>query len=363
MDYTQERVATLHDFGDADPDAPVDRAAVVVPMTDRDAGGLAAERLFSSLSTIDPARVVVPVRAPPDRLPGVLDWLDGFDVALDALWCNGPALESLLADHGLDGGAGKGRDVWLGLGVARDVDYVALHDADVVSHEARDLRKLLAPLADGYAVSKGYYARVENRKLYGRLFRLLYVPLVAALADAHDHPVLRYLGAFRYALAGELALTADVAREMRVPRRWGLEVGILGEAYREAGFAGTAQVDLGRYEHEHRAVSGPEGLSSMAKGVARSVLRVVEEAGVAPDYDDLSERYRAAATRFLAQYRADARFNDFEFDESAERGQVATYADAIAEPGADDRLPAWSDCSLSRADLREAAAADRDRVR
>ncbi|MFB6268743.1 MAG: glycosyl transferase family 2 [Halobacterium sp.] len=358
MDYTQERVATLHDYGGADPDAPTGRAAVVVPMTDREYAGLAPERVFSELERVDPAEVVVPLRAPAERVPDFRDWLAEFDVPLTLLWCDGPRVESLLDDAGLAGERGKGRDVWLALGVAACHDYVVVHDADTKTYEARDVRKLLFPLADGFEFSKGYYARVENDRLYGRLFRLFYEPLVAALADEHDHDVVDFLGAFRYALAGECGMTAETARRLRVQRRWGLEVGTLGEAFRVAGADGAAQVDLGRYEHDHRAVSGPTGLSEMSEGVGAALLRAVEDAGVDIDYDALTERYRDAADRFVRAYGADAAFNDLDYDAEGERDQTGTYADAIAPPGPDTRLPAWTDADLEPTAVAEAAAAD-----
>ncbi|WP_435098235.1 glycosyl transferase family 2 [Halarchaeum sp. P4] len=363
MDYTQERVATLHDYGDANPDAPVDRATVVVPMTEREYAGLAAEGVLSTLEDLSPGRVLVPLRAPAERVPAFCEWLEGFDLPLEVLWCTGPRLSSLLEDAGLAGEAGKGRDVWLALGVAASSEYVVLHDADAESYSERDVPKLLAPLDGDFEFVKGYYARVESGRLYGRLFRLFYEPLVAALADAHDAEILDYLGAFRYALAGECAMTGDVARSLRVQRRWGLEVGTLGEAYRLAGPAETAQVDLGFYEHDHRAVSGPTGLGDMSEGVADALLRAVEEAGVDPDYDTLPERYAQAAAAFERGYAADAAFNGFEHDVAGEHEQVATYREAISPPGEDTRLPAWADAPLTPADVREAAAADLDAVR
>ena len=358
MDYTQERVATLHDYGGADPAAPTDRTAVVVPMTDREYAGLAPERVFSELETVDPAGVVVPLRAPAERVPEFRAWLAEFDVDLTVLWCDGPRVESLLADAGLDGERGKGRDVWLALGVAADNDYVVVHDADTTTYEARDVRKLLFPLGEGFSFSKGYYARVENDRLYGRLFRLFYEPLVAALEDAHDHEVLSFLGAFRYALAGECAMTSDVARGVRVQRKWGLEVGTLGEAFRLAGTDGTAQVDLGRYEHDHRAVSGPTGLSEMSAGVGSALFRALEDAGVSVEYDTLAERYLDRAGSLVRAYGADAAFNGLDYDAADERGQTETYADAIAPPGPDTRLPAWDDAPLDPEEVAAAAAAD-----
>ncbi|MFW5938042.1 MAG: glycosyl transferase family 2 [Halanaeroarchaeum sp.] len=362
MDFTQRRVGIRHDFGDADPPAPTDRSAVVVPMTGRDVGGLAAERLFESLATLDLSAIVVPVRSPADRLPTVLEWVREFDVPLEPVWCNGPGVEDLLEASEIEGPVGKGRDVWIGLGLLDDVDYVAFHDADVRSHETRDVRKLLSPLADGASFSKGYYARVENERLYGRLLRLLYEPLVETLDREHDADVLTYLGSFRYALAGEFATTIELARSMRLPPRWGLEVGTLGEAYRTVGFPGTVQVDLGRYEHDHRAVSGPDGLSKMASGVAQAIFRTVEAAGVEPAYEGLRGRYRTVANEFVDHYGADARFNGLTYDELAERDQVRSYATAIEPPGPDHRLPAWEETSLDPDELRAVVAEDLNRV-
>ncbi|MFB6360473.1 MAG: glycosyl transferase family 2 [Halobacteriales archaeon] len=359
MDYAQERIATLHDLSDHRPDAPVDAAAVVVPLAEREAGSLAAERTFERLESVAPGAVIVPLRANPDQVEAVRDWLSAYDLPLELLWCGGGRLTELLADRGLNGDAGKGRDLWLALGVAMaDHEYVVCHDADRRTYSATDVPRLLAPLADGFEFSKGYYARVENGRLYGRLWRLLYVPLVRALAETADAPVLDYLDAFRYGLAGEFALTARLAESLRIERRFGLEVGTLGGAFAAAGFEGTAQVDLGRYAHDHRAVSGPDGLATMAEDVSAALFRVVEAAGVELDYEALPDRYRTVADALIDQYAADAAHNGLEFDRSHEAHQVEQYADAIRPPGRDTRLPPWSDVALVPDEVRDAVTAD-----
>jgi glucosyl-3-phosphoglycerate synthase len=358
MEYVQERIATLHDLTDPRPAAPTDRAAVVVPMTDREYAALAAERTLKALEAVDPAEVVVPLRVPEERVGPFLAWLDSFDLPVRALWCNCPTVDDALASVGLNDGFGKGRDVWLALGVAAatpEVDYVVAVDADAKTFSEAHVPRLLAPLSYGYDFSKGYYARVENDRLYGRLFRLFYVPLVRTLTDAHDAAVLDYLDAFRYALSGEFGVTADLARGMRFQRSWGLEVGTLGEAFSAVGASGTAQVDLGRHEHDHKAVGGPAGLSEMSAAVGRALTRVVEEGGVTPDYDTLTERYRETAGTLVDAYEADARFNGLEYDRAAERDQVDTYADAVASPGEDHRLPAWESAPLSPEDILDAS--------
>ncbi|MFD1684467.1 glycosyl transferase family 2 [Halobellus litoreus] len=361
MEYVQTRVATLHDLSDPLPAAPTDRTAVVVPMTEREYETDAANRVLRVLEGLEPARVVVPLRAAPDRVGPVREWLSGYDLALDLLWCDGPRVASLLSEAGLDGGRGKGRDVWLGLGRATEEEFVVVHDADTTTYDESFVRRLLFPLTRGYDFSKGYYARVEDDSLYGRLFRLFYVPLVRALVDEHPEPYLAYLDAFRYALAGEFAATAEMARRIQTPRKWGLEVGTLGDAFDVAGFEGTAQVDLGRYEHDHRTVEGSAGLSDMSRSVGETLLRTVGEHGIEPDFATLPRRYRETANTLVDQYALDAAFNDFRFDRDHELSQVSQYAAAVAEPsGADDRLPAWEDAPLSADAVVAAAEADAD---
>ena len=364
MEYVQERITTLHDFGAAPPEAPTDRTAVVVPMTDAEYRSETATDTLSALSAVDPARVIVALRTDRERAGAFADWLSGFDLAVETLWCGGPELDGLLDDRGLGGAAGKGRDVWLALGLAaRDGAFVVVHDADATTYSPSHVPKLCALLAGdrpsgGFDFVKGYYARVERNRLFGRLCRLFYAPLVRALGDRHDATVLEYLAAFRYALAGEFALTGDLARRVRVSRGWGLEIDVLGAAFEHAGVSGTAQTDLGIHAHDHRDVGGAGGLSRMSHEVGAALLRAVEAHGVAPDYATLPERYERAATTAIRQYAADAAYNGLEYDADDERTQVSAYTEAIAPPGPDTRLPAWADAPLDPDEVRQAARED-----
>jgi len=359
MEYVQERVATLHDFAGHVPDAPLASAAVVVPVMPREVGRPAAEHTFETLATHDLECVVVPVRAPAEEIDEIRSWLTGFELPLELLWCNGPAVEDFLVDAaitgaGADGTAsvGKGADVWLGLGVAADrAEYVVVHDADATSYDAAHVPKLAAPLADGdFSFTKGYYARVEDDGLYGRLCRLFYEPLLAALddldADSPTAGIVDYLGSFRYALAGEFGATADVVRSMRAQRDWGLEIGTLGEAYRLTGPKGSAQVDLGIHRHDHRSVDGDGGLASMSEQVGAALFRALADEGIDPDYAPLTDAYLDHGDRLVAQYAADAAHNGLPYDREAEREQVRSYAEAIGQPGPDVRLPAWTDAPI-----------------
>jgi glucosyl-3-phosphoglycerate synthase len=358
MEYVQERITTLHEFSDEPPAAPTRRTAVVVPMTGHEYRTDAAAHVFSLLATLDVATVIVALRAPRERVGALYEWLSSFDLDIEVLWCGGPRLDALLDARGLAGASGKGRDVWLALGLASDHEFVVVHDADALSYSAADVSKLCAPLADGFSFVKGYYARIEQNQLFGRLFRLFYAPLVATLRERYDAPILAYLDAFRYALAGEFALTGDLARELRLGRGWGLEIDTLETAFDSVGFANTAQVDLGIDVHDHRAVSGSDGLAAMSREVGRALLRAVETNGVQPDYDTLPARYERTAARFVRQYAADAAHNGLEYDTTGEREQVGEYAAAITAPDGDDRLPAWTDAPLSPREVRDAVRED-----
>ncbi len=375
MEYAQERVTTLHDLNDADPPAPTGDAVVVVPMTERDHGDAATERVFNELAALGPARVVVALRAPAERVGPIHDWLADFSLPLTTCWCGGPRIADRLSEAGLDGPGGKGRDLWVGLGVALTADaaYVVVHDVDAKAFRRRTVRRLLHPLLYGHEFTKGYYARVEApapgepRRLYGRLTRLFYEPLVEALADRHDvreHPLLAYLGAFRYALAGEFAATRELAAALPLNRGWGLEMGVLVETFDRVGFAGTAQVDLGTHEHGHRSVSGTGGLASMSADVGGRLLRAVADHGVDIDYPVLRERYRETAARYVDAFEADAAFNGLAYDREREETQVARYAEAVGPPAdAAPRLPAWRTAPIGPEAVAEAAAADLAEVR
>lgn len=363
MEYAQERIATFHDYGGAHPSAPVEQTTVVVPLAERDQKSTATERVLNTLEEVDPARVVVPLRARESTVISVTDWLESFDLNLTVLWCTAPRVESLLTDEGLNGTAGKGRDVWLGLGVASQSPYVVVHDADALTYDRAHVPKLLYPLSEGYEFSKGYYARVEDEQLYGRLFRLFYTPLVQALDATVDHPFVSYLASFRYALAGEFAMTRELARAVRAPRDWGLELGTLGEAFEHAGFSETAQVDLGIHEHEHRSVEGSGGLEEMCTEVGETLFTVLEEQGIELDYERLRIQFEEYGDQLVRQYAGDAGFNDFDFDSQRETEQVKKYAQTILPPNADSRLPAWREAPIEPHQITHCSEADLENLR
>lgn len=148
------------------------------------------------------------------------------------LWNDGPRLKQLsdeLAERSLSPTEpGKGRNVWFCVGytlASRRTSCVALHDCDIVTYERGMLARLLYPVANPYFhydFCKGYYARVADGKLNGRVGRLLVFPLLKSLQNVYGNSdYLEYMRSYRYPLSGEFAMRTHILNNLRIPSDWG----------------------------------------------------------------------------------------------------------------------------------------------
>ena len=283
------------------------------------------------------------------------------------LWNDGPGVTALLkkleeSDLKL-GERGKGRACWMAFGyflAAGNIEYIALHDGDVVGYERSALSRLLYPLVNpifNLDFCKGYYARYTDR-LNGRVVRLFVWPLLSALrALLGSHPYLEFLSSFRYPLSGEFALSADLARQIRVPADWGLEIGVLSEVFRHLSPRRVCQVDLAdRYDHKHQALSPDDpagGLNRMAGDIAKHLLRTLAAADVVLSegvLKSLLASYQRRAEDAINDYYAISRFNGLVFQRHEEESAVATFARALkagveqftADPLGAPLVPNWA---------------------
>ena len=306
---------------------------------------------------------------------------------VDILWRDGERIQALyrqLEEAGIfTGTPGKGRIVWMALGcVLADPQCrtVALHDADIVSYRRDMLARLVYPVLNpalGYEYAKGYYARLTDR-MYGRVARLFVTPLLRALLRIVGyHPYLVFLDSFRYPLSGEFAMDEDLARVMRIPSDWGLEIGLLGEVYRNLTVRRVCDVDVAdAYEHKHKPLGQDwpqSGLLKMAVDIAKSLFVTLAEEGV-----EISEGFfrgvRATYLRLgqdqVARYAHDAAINHLQFDRHQEGTAVEIFAKAIEVAGKDvyddplgaPTIPQWARVASALPDfldqLREAVDAD-----
>ncbi len=204
---------------------------------------------------------------------------------------------------------GKGRSVWMTLGYIladKDVDAIALHDTDIINYSREMLARLIYPVvhpALDYDFGKGYYARVTD-KLYGRVTRLFYLPIINTLKHIMGYnPFLEYLGAFRYALSGEFAMLSTIARGIRISPTWGLEVSMLNEVYHRTSPHRICQVEIAEnYEHKHQTLQRDNaggGLNRMATDIAEALLRILSQDGMV-----LSESFfRTMFTSYIEESR------------------------------------------------------------
>jgi glucosyl-3-phosphoglycerate synthase len=174
---------------------------------------------------------------------------------------------------------------------------------------------------------------------------------------APDLGFLRFIDSFRYALSGEFAMKAQLARVNRLPSDWGLEVGTLAEVYRNCAVSRVCQVDLAdNYEHKHQELSqgdASKGLRRMAFDVAKSLFRTLASEGVvftSDHFRSLQVRYVRMAEDTINRYYADAMINGLTFDRHAEEMTVNAFADSLREaaaaflenPLSQTQIPNWN---------------------
>ena len=210
------------------------------------------------------------------------------------IWNDSPRMQAIdrrFIDLGLSPlEQGKGKNVWTAMGYlisCADTAVMAIHDCDILTYKRDLLARLVYPVAHpgfSYQLSKGFYARVGNGKLNGRVSRLLVSPLLIALKKVlGDHDYIDYLRAFRYPLSGEVALRTAMLPDLRIPSDWGLEIGVLSEAWRNLGRHATCQVEIAdAYDHKHQPVSPEDaqsGLNRMSTDICKAIFRKMATEG------------------------------------------------------------------------------------
>jgi glucosyl-3-phosphoglycerate synthase len=279
-----------------------------------------------------------------DELAGAR-WLDEVVVSMNGLDAAGHArARSLFARlpqrmrvlwndqaEPADGG-GKGANVAAAFRLLAEegrAGIVATQDCDVASFRRRDLARLCYAVARlEYRYAKAYYPRVTDR-LYGRVTRLFVAPLLHACVRVAGHqPLLDFLLSFRYPLAGEVAMTREVAAALPVASGYALEIGQLCEVFRHLDPREVCQVDGGAgYDHRHQPAI--TALAAMAGEIAAELFRQLAAEGLpgtAEFRTAIASAYRREAEQSVRRSAALAKINGLPFDEAAERETVAAFA-------------------------------------
>ncbi len=267
------------------------------------------------------------------------------------LWNDGPRLQALDAKLQALGLApkelGKGRNVWYCMGytlASGKAESVALHDCDITTYDRELLARLIYPVANprfNYEFCKGYYARVANGKINGRVSRLLVSPLLSALKKTVGHTdYLNYMGSFRYPLAGEFSFRRDVLSDLRIPSDWGLEIGVLSEMHRNFASNRLCQVDIAdNYDHKHQDLSlgnDQGGLSKMSIDITKALFRKLATQGVVfsqETFRSLKATYFRMALDIVETCHNDAIMNGLSLDIHEEEQAVEMFAENIIKAG------------------------------
>ncbi len=388
MDIKQEEITTLHELcvdkkkliksvSDAAVERPV---SIIMPMLYSEIKNDALGNISRQLNKCNYVKeIVIPLAAKNEKeFKQVKRFFSDLKIPKLIMWCNGPKIEKLLNELKNDGlnllkYRGKGRDVWLAIGIASLRSYaIALHDADIRSYSEVIPAKLVYPLIEpelDFKFNKGYYARVNLEKniMYGRVFRLFLHPLLRSLVyEIGSEPdFVRFLRSFRYPISGEFALTSDLARDVDLPGDWGLEIGIMAEMYRNVTHKRICQTDLGFYEHKHQRIGNEEkGLTKMTSDILKTLLRVLIE----EDHIQISKEflislrvlYQRNAQDCIRQYHADAHFNSLKYDRHSEETMVEKFSQQVMEAGlrymrkpVGTRIPDWLRTISARKKIRE----------
>ncbi len=388
MDIKQEEITTLHELcvdkkkliksvSDAAVERPV---SIIMPMLYSEIKNDALGNISKQLNKCNYVKeIVIPLAAKNEKeFKQVKRFFSDLKIPKLIMWCNGPKIEKLLDELKNDGlnllkYRGKGRDVWLAIGIASLRSYaIALHDADILSYSEMIPAKLVYPLIEpelDFKFNKGYYARINLEKniMYGRVFRLFLHPLLNSLVyEIGSEPdFVRFLRSFRYPISGEFALTSDLALDVDLPGDWGLEIGIMAEMYRNVTHKRICQTDLGFYEHKHQRIGNEEkGLTKMTSDILKTLLRVLIEM----DHIQISKEflislrvlYQRNAQDCIRKYHADAHFNSLKYDRHSEETMVEKFSKQIMDAGTKymkkpvgTRIPDWLRTISARKKIRE----------
>ncbi|MDN4501126.1 glycosyl transferase [Alteromonadaceae bacterium BrNp21-10] len=360
--YQNGIVTTLHNLSDR----PVEELeselmgfaeqrpmALILPSLFSELEGVALPNIVEHLTKVPYLnQIVIGLdRADKEQYKHALKFFDKLPQQHRVLWNEGPRLQALDAELTELGLApkelGKGRNVWYCMGyvlASGKAESIALHDCDILTYDRSLLARLIYPVANpqfNYEFCKGFYARVADSKMNGRVSRLLVTPLIRALQRVMGHSeYLEYMDSFRYPLAGEFSFRRDVLTDIRIPSDWGLEIGVLSEMQRNYANNRLCQADIAQtYDHKHQDLSlqsDQGGLSKMSIDITKAFFRKLATQGETfstETFRSIKATYFRIALDFIETYHNDAIMNGLDLDIHNEEKAVEMFAQNIMKAG------------------------------
>ncbi len=363
-EHTLEMESELKEFAKQRP------MGLVLPSLFSELEGPALKSIIQEISKVDYIdEIIIGLdRASEEQFEYAKSFFSELPQHYRILWNDGPRLRQLnskLIEQGVaPKESGKGRNVWFCYGYAiasGRSEAIALHDCDILTYNRELLARLFYPVANpafNFEFCKGYYYRMADKKINGRVCRLLVTPLLRALKKVLGPlDYLEYLDSFRYPLSGEFATRMDTIKEIRIPSDWGLEIGVLSEMYRNQSSKHICQVEIAdAYDHKHQSLSADDhdtGLSKMSIDISKAIFRKLATEGVVLSkeaFRSLKATYYREALDTVEAYYSDACINGLKFDRHQEEKTVELFAKLLIKAGDDfmDKpsetpfIPSWN---------------------
>ncbi|WP_371059735.1 glycosyl transferase [Rhodosalinus sp. 5P4] len=356
------QVATLHDLRSVNPDTLSHAVAtfardrpvtLVLPSLYSEIEGPALSGILDELAQVPYLhRIVIGLdQADAAQYAHAIEFFARLPQEHVVIWNDSPrqrALGERLKAHGLyPSEPGKGKNVWTCLGYVlarRDTAVMAIHDCDITTYSRHMLTRLVYPLVNPnfpYQLSKGFYPRIGEGRINGRVTRLLVSPLLVALRKViGDRDYIDYLRSFRYPLSGEFAMRSVMLPDLRIPSDWGLEIGVLSEAWRNLAPKAVCQVEIAdAYDHKHQDLSPDDaatGLNRMSTDICKAIVRKLAADGTVftqNTFRTLKAVYYRAALDMLESYYNDAAMNGLSIDRHKEEQSIELFAENIMRAG------------------------------
>jgi glucosyl-3-phosphoglycerate synthase len=329
------------------------KISLILPCLYSELEGPAMPKILSELSKVTYLhRIIIGLDAADEaQFRKAQSFFKGLNQNHIVIWNDSPrmlALGARLEELGLaPQEPGKGKNVWSSLGYlmgCADSAVMALHDCDILTYDKEMLARLVYPVANPsfpYQLAKGYYPRIGDGNVNGRVTRLLVSPLLIALNRViGPRDYLDYLRSFRYPLSGEFAMRTAILPDLRIPSDWGLEIGVLSEAWRNLAPKAVCQVEISdAYDHKHQKLSPEEagaGLNRMSTDICKAIFRKLAADGTVFTnnvFRTLKATYYRCALDLLEAYYNDAKMNGLNLERHMEEISIEMFADNIMRAG------------------------------
>ena len=331
-------------------DAPIE---LILPSLYSELEGAALKNIVSCLSNVKYLNHIIIGLDKADKSEFIKakKFFSNLNQPHSVIWNDSPKMKKLDCDFKKLGiapnQAGKGKNVWYCMGYTysrNEAGSVALHDCDITTYNRELLARLVYPVSNphfNYEFCKGYYPRIREGTLSGRVTRLLVTPLLKTFKKVLGHrDYIEFIDVFRYPLAGEFSFKSRLLKEIRIPCDWGLEIGLLSEMQRNQAYNIICQVDIAKtYDHKHQVLSENDtskGLSKMSIDITKTLIRKLAAQGDTFTHNTLrtlKATYYRTALDLLEIYYNDAKINGLELNINEEEIAIELFSNNIIIAG------------------------------